>query len=72
MTAKGSVETAINAITKGASDYIAKPFEIAAVAQLLRRYLQARQEKSDESGDRRPVASDIQRYAMGHADLCLP
>jgi DNA-binding NtrC family response regulator len=44
MTAHGSVEVAVEAVAKGASDFIGKPFEIADVVALLRRYLQARRE----------------------------
>lgn len=45
MTAQGSVETAFDSIGLGASDFIAKPFEIAAVAALLTRHLAAQKEK---------------------------
>ncbi len=45
MTAQGSVETAFESIGLGASDFIAKPFEISAVAALLTRHLEARREK---------------------------
>lgn len=48
MTAQGSVETAVKAIGEGASDFIAKPFEIANVAALMRRHLEARREKRIE------------------------
>ena len=44
MTAQGSVEVAVEAVVRGASDFIGKPFEIAAVVTLLRRYLEARRE----------------------------
>ncbi len=45
MTAQGSVEIAFESISEGASDFIAKPFEISAVAALLKRHLDARSEK---------------------------
>ncbi len=45
MTAQGSVETAFESIGMGANDFIAKPFEISAVAALLKRHLEARREK---------------------------
>lgn len=45
MTAQGSVETAFESIGTGASDFIAKPFEIAVLATLVRRHLEARREK---------------------------
>ena len=44
MTAQGSVEAAVDAVARGASDFIGKPFEISAVVALLRRYLDARRE----------------------------
>lgn len=44
MTAQGSVEAAVRAVAEGATDFIAKPFEVAAVAALVRRYLDARHE----------------------------
>ncbi len=50
MTAQGSVEAAVQAVAAGASDFIGKPFEIAAVVDLLRRYLDARREMEDAAG----------------------
>jgi DNA-binding NtrC family response regulator len=44
ITAQGSVELAVRAVSEGASDFIAKPFEIAALAALVRRHLNARSE----------------------------
>jgi len=44
ITAQGSVELAVRAISEGASDFIAKPFEIAALTALVRRHLNARRE----------------------------
>lgn len=44
MTAQGSVEAAVQAVAQGASDFIGKPFEVAEVVGLLRRYLNARKE----------------------------
>ncbi len=44
MTAQGSLETAFASLGMGASDFIAKPFEVAALAALVRRYLDARRE----------------------------
>ena len=53
MTAQGSVEIAFESISEGASDFIAKPFEVSAVAVLLKRHLEAGREKllKDETGD---------------------
>ena len=44
ITAQGSVELAVRAVSEGASDFIAKPFEVAALAALVRRHLKARAE----------------------------
>jgi DNA-binding NtrC family response regulator len=44
ITAQGSVELAVRAVSEGASDFIAKPFEIAALAALVRRHLNAHDE----------------------------
>src|SRR5262245_46331284 len=44
MTAVGSVNLAVRAIEEGATDFIAKPFEIEALADLMRRHLKARVE----------------------------
>lgn len=44
MTAQGSLQVAVDAVTRGATDFIGKPFDISAVVALLRRYLDARAE----------------------------
>jgi DNA-binding NtrC family response regulator len=44
ITAQGSLELAMQAVTAGASDFIAKPFEVGALAELLRRSITARSE----------------------------
>src|SRR5215831_900619 len=44
MTAQGSLQVAVEAVTRGASDFIGKPFDISAVVELLRRLLEARRE----------------------------
>src|ERR1700704_5036579 len=49
VTAQGSAELAVRAVSEGASDFIAKPFEVAALTLLLRRHLDARRE-ADELG----------------------
>ena len=47
MTAVGSVNLAVRAIEEGATDFIAKPFEIEALANLLHRHLNARLEAGE-------------------------
>jgi DNA-binding NtrC family response regulator len=44
ITAQGSVELAVRAVAEGASDFIAKPFEIAELSALVRHHLSARRE----------------------------
>ena len=51
MTAQGSLEVAVEAVARGASDFIGKPFEISAVVELLRRILDARREAAASAGD---------------------
>jgi DNA-binding NtrC family response regulator len=54
MTAQGSLEAAVEAVARGASDFIGKPFEISAVVALLRRFLDARREAAS-SPDSEPT-----------------
>src|SRR3979490_636888 len=51
MTARGSVELAVQAVEEGATDFIAKPFEVSAVAALLRRHLSAASEPAGPDTD---------------------
>jgi DNA-binding NtrC family response regulator len=44
MTAQGSLQIAVEAVARGATDFIGKPFDISALVALLRRYLTARRE----------------------------
>src|ERR1700680_2608731 len=46
MTAQGSLDVTVRAVAEGANDFIAKPFEVAQIAALLRRSLEARREAS--------------------------
>src|SRR5262245_25021097 len=48
ITAQGSVGTAVRAVEAGATDLIAKPFEISALAAVLGRHLGGRREAGDE------------------------
>ena len=49
ITAQGSVELAVRAVSEGASDFIAKPFEVAALAALVRRHLDSRLESDSDT-----------------------
>jgi DNA-binding NtrC family response regulator len=44
ITAQGSIDLTVQALSEGASDFVAKPFEIGMLARLLRRYIAARAE----------------------------
>src|SRR5262245_39623539 len=56
MTAVGSVNLAVRAIEEGATDSIAKPFEVEAIAGLLHRHLKARVETG--AGLQSPLAEE--------------
>jgi DNA-binding NtrC family response regulator len=62
MTAKASLQVAVEAVARGASDFIGKPFQIAAVVTLLRRYVDARREL-EESKDQ-PEAADFSQSGL--------
>ena len=49
MTAQGSVETAVEAVGRGAADFIGKPFELTAVVAMLRSHLRAQAEAGEIS-----------------------
>ncbi len=48
MTAQGSVETAVEAVSRGAADFVGKPFELSTLVATLQRHLSARAEASGE------------------------
>ena len=64
MTAQGSVELAVRAVEEGATDFIAKPFEVSAVAALLRRYLAAASAAADGGTDISTLVDDISRSGL--------
>jgi DNA-binding NtrC family response regulator len=63
MTAQGSLQVAVEAVARGASDFIGKPFEISAVVALLRRYVEARKEAEISAAEQEeaeePVSADL-------------
>jgi DNA-binding NtrC family response regulator len=63
MTAQGSLEVAVEAVARGASDFIGKPFEISAVVELLRRILNARREAAANASAEAPESQ------LNHAGL---
>src|SRR5467141_4791495 len=64
MTAQGSVELAVRAVEEGATDFIAKPFEVRAVAALFRRHLSAASEASDSSNEGFILLDSISRSGL--------
>ena len=65
ITAQGSVEIAVRALAEGANDFIAKPFEIAELATLLRRHLSAFREAGTKEFDDSSVAlKDFSRSGL--------
>src|SRR6202158_4738213 len=64
MTAQGSVELAVRAVEEGATDFIAKPFEVSSVAALLRRHLSAASEAADGGTDISTLVEEISRSGL--------
>ena len=64
MTAHGSLDLAVRAVAEGASDFIAKPFEMAAMMALLKRYLDARREAGDVSAETDSLAQEFSRSGL--------
>jgi DNA-binding NtrC family response regulator len=64
MTAQGSVELAVRAVEEGATDFIAKPFEVSAVAALLRRHLSTASEATNGSTDIANLVEDLSRSGL--------
>src|ERR1700737_5082991 len=64
MTARGSVELAVQAVEEGATDFIAKPFEVSAVAALLRRHLAAASEPAVPENDASAIVEGISRSGL--------
>jgi DNA-binding NtrC family response regulator len=65
ITAQGSVELAVRAVEEGASDFIAKPFEIAELSALLHRHLRDRRDEASEELKESTVAlEDFSRSGL--------
>ena len=63
MTAKASVQVAVEAVARGANDFIGKPFDIAAVVAMLRRYVEAQRE-TDAAGTPEATEEDFSRSGL--------
>jgi len=69
MTAQGSVETAVEAVTRGAADFVGKPFELAALVAILRRHLGARAEASGEAADASQDSPEPEKDRLSRSGL---
>ena len=64
ITAQGSLELAMKAVTGGATDFIAKPFEVGTLAELLRRSINARREADNAESE-----TDALLHNFSHSGL---
>ncbi len=64
MTAQGSLDLAVRAVAEGASDFIAKPFEMAAMMALVKRYLAAQHEAKNATPDSETLAQEFSRSGL--------
>lgn len=64
MTAQGSLDLAVRAVAEGASDFIAKPFEMAALMALLKRYLAAQHEAENAEPENETLAQEFSRSGL--------
>src|SRR5258708_15551892 len=64
MTAQGSVELAVRAVEEGATDFIAKPFEVSAVPALFRPYPSTASDAAGASNDTSTLATGISRLGL--------
>jgi len=64
MTAQGSLQTAVDAVARGASDFIGKPFEISAVVALLRRFVDARREADGSAAEEKAAPADLTQSGL--------
>jgi DNA-binding NtrC family response regulator len=64
ITAQGSLELTVQAISDGATDFIAKPFEVGALAELLRRYIAARREAVAAEAETEAFLHDFSRSGL--------
>lgn len=70
VTGHASLETAIEAVRRGAADYLTKPFELEALRVAVERALQRRiQEASPQRGSSSSEAEGVVAYLAGEAEL---
>jgi len=64
ITAQGSLELAVSAKAEGASDFLAKPFEVEALAALLRRYIAAQREVESAAQETNSLCDDLSHSGL--------
>jgi two-component system response regulator HydG len=71
ITAYGSIETAVDAMKRGACDYLTKPFEPGDLACLLERLLQQKRIRDENEILREQVASRVRCEDLIGASHCM-
>jgi two-component system response regulator HydG len=71
ITAYGSIETAVDAMKRGACDYLTKPFEPGDLACLLERLLQQKKIRDENELLREQVASQVRYENLIGASKCM-
>lgn len=71
LTGYASIATAVEAIKRGAHDYLAKPVDADAVAQALRGTQSAKVDKATESAPRSDVPPPLKRLEWEHIQRIL-
>src|SRR5262249_2244250 len=64
ITAQGSLELAMQAVTDCQTDFIAKPFEVVALAELLRRSINARREAGAAEAETDALLNDFSQSGL--------
>jgi len=64
ITAQGSLELTVQAIAEGATDFIAKPFEVGALAELIRRCIATRREAESAEAETEALLEDFSRSGL--------
>lgn len=64
MTAQGELDVTVQAVTEGANDVIAKPFEVSAISALLQRLLNAHREIRMQAAEEPAATVDFSRSGL--------
>ncbi len=71
MTARGTMETVVDAKRHGVFDYIAKPFDLDRLLEAVKRAEAARQPLEDEPEEEAPLATEMMGHSPEMIDLFL-